>query len=145
MCRSGTSFLIALMILARSLGAGTWRDACGAADIDRFSSIHRTEFLRGEADGMIAGTFQFEASPIVRNGLRTISLKHVPFGRSQGMSNSILLCQMSVKTLHQIERRRVLDGPKRGDDGLGACQLKCQREICVASSSFKTTDCGVAS
>ncbi len=76
MCRSETSFLIVLMILARSLGEGSWVDELCVADIGLLS-VNSSNQVWSQANGMIAWTFQSEAGPVVWNGLRTVSPKHV--------------------------------------------------------------------
>ena len=99
------------MSFVRSFGVGC--DEFGVVDIGPFPS-----FLRGffaGADKLVARPFQFETCPIVRNRLYTVSLKHVSFGRGQGMRDRVLLSQMGVETLHQIERRRIFDSPERGN------------------------------
>src|SRR6266581_428022 len=100
MCRSETSFLVMLMILARSLVLGSWLDVFCVAGMDLSSLVHCARFLRVQRNGMVAGTFQPEARPVVWNGLRAVSPKHVLLSCGQGTSNRILLCQVSIETLH---------------------------------------------
>src|SRR6266851_4141405 len=89
---------------------------------------------------MVSDTIQPETGPIIRNGLRAVSLKHVPLGRSQGVRDGTSLCQMSVEALHQIKSRSVVDAPKRRNYSLRTGQHKREREICDAFFALQTTD-----
>src|SRR6266849_10605138 len=93
---------------------------------------------------MISDTIQPETGPIIRNGLRAVSLKHVPLGRSQGVRDGTSLCQMSIEALHQIKSRSVVDAPKRRNYRPRTGQLERKREICDAFFPLETADRGIA-
>src|SRR5216683_2883751 len=93
-----------------------------------------------ETDGLISHTIQPETGPIIRNRLGAISLKHVPFGRGQGIRDGSSLGEMSVEALHQVQGRGVVDAPKRRNYILRTGQHESEREICDAFLALQTTD-----
>src|SRR5260370_11532429 len=108
------------------------------------SLLPGSQSLRIEADGLISDTIQPETGPIIRNGVGTVSIEHVPFGCSQGIRGGASIGQMSVEALHQIECRGVVNAPKRRNYGLRTCELKREREIGYAFFALQTAGRGIA-
>src|SRR5216684_2122985 len=99
MWRSGTSFLMVLRILARSFWVRAGVDVLCPSDIVAFL-VRSSESLRANGDGIVSQTVQSKAGPVIRNGLGTVSLKHVAFRRGQSVGDRDFRGQMSVEALH---------------------------------------------